>query len=189
MDNVYPSINERKLKMNKSFVESLIAINGHPEYNEKLKPYQNFIGSWEFEWVGHNEDGTTWTVPGEWHFSWILGGRAIQDIWICPENELRTSGQYPEGEYGTVIRFYDFKEDCIKIIWIGPILSNLNIFKVTISGDKIIQDEIMAVNRTKISRWEFKDIRENSFKWESYISIDNTKTWKMDQEVFAARKV
>ena len=75
--------------MNKNFTEALISINGHPEHNEKLKPYQNFIGSWEFEWVGHNEDRTTWTVPGEWHFSWILGGRAIQDIWICPEKELR----------------------------------------------------------------------------------------------------
>ena len=175
--------------MNKNFIESLISDSGHPRHHEKLKPYQGFIGSWIFDWVGYNEDGSTWTVPGEWHFSWILEGRAIQDNWICPKIDLRLSENYPEGEYGTTIRFYDFREGCIKIIFIGPILSNLSIFKVSHTRDRIIQDEIMTVGKGKISRWEIKDIKENSFKWESYISYDSLKTWKMDQEIYAKRKL
>jgi len=173
--------------MNSHFIESLISNDGHPRHQEKLKPYQRFVGSWIFDWVGHNEDGSTWTVPGEWHFSWILEGRAIQDIWICPKRHLRSFGKYPDGEYGTVIRYYDFKEDCIKVIWIGPILSNLNVFKVSHTEDRIIQDEIMITDKEKISRWEYKNIKEDSFKWESYVSNDERKTWKMDQEVYAKR--
>ena len=123
--------------MNNNFVESLISNHGHPRHREKLIPYQGFIGSWSFDWVGHNEDGSTWTVPGEWHFSWILEGRAIQDNWIYPKIDLRSSDDYPEGEYGTTIRFYDFEEDCIKIVYISPILSNL-INKSSISSTQIV---------------------------------------------------
>ena len=173
--------------MDNAFLKTLISNCGHPKHHEKLMPYEIFIGSWDFNWIGHNDDGSTWTVPGEWHFSWILEGRAIQDNWICPKSNLRPSHKYPEGEYGTTIRFYDFKEDCIKILWIGPILSNLNIFKVTHTKGQIIQNEIMFKDKSEISRWEFKDIEETSFKWEAYISNDNRKTWKMNQEVYAKR--
>ena len=175
--------------MHNDFVKSLISDSGHPRHHEKLMPYQRFIGSWSFDWVGHNEDGSTRTVPGEWHFSWILEGRAIQDNWICPRTDLRSSEDYPEGEYGTTIRFYDFKENCTRIVFIGPILSNLKIFEVSHTEDKIIQEEIMVVDKGMISRWEIKNIRENSFKWESHISRDGRKTWKMDQEVYANRKL
>jgi hypothetical protein len=75
-----------------------------------------------------------------------------------------------------------------QVVFIGPVLSNLSIFKVSHTEDKIIQDEIMVVDKGKISRWEIKDIKENSFKWESYISNDRRKTWRMDQEVYAYRK-
>ena len=174
--------------MNNLFLDTLHSEKGHSKHQEKLKPYHTFIGSWEFDWIGHKDDGSTWTVPGEWHFSWILEGRAVQDNWICPKRHLRSSGKYPDGEYGTTIRYYDFKEDCIKVLWIGPILSNLNIFKVTHNQDQIIQDEIMVEDDSKISRWIFKDIKEASFKWEAYVSNDNGKTYDIDQEVNAKRK-
>jgi hypothetical protein len=173
--------------MNSNFIESLISSIRHPRNQEKLIPYKGFIGSWAFDWVGHKEDGSTLTVPGEWHFSWILEGRAIQDVWICPRTDLRSSDEYPEGEYGITIRFYDNKENCIKIVYIGPVLSNLRVFKVSHTRDRIIQDETMITDKGKISRWEFKYIKEDSFKWESYISNDGRKTWRLDQEVYANR--
>ena len=61
--------------------------------------------------------------------------------------------------------------------------------KVTSYEDRIIQDEIVTTDRGKISRWEIKDIKKDSFKWESYISSDGRKTWRMDQEVFANRSL
>ena len=174
--------------MDNGFIETLISEKAHPQHQEKLKPYEIFVGAWEFDWVGHKDDGSTWTVPGEWHFSWILEGRAIQDNWICPGSKLRGTGKYPDGEYGTTIRFYDFKEDCIKIVWIGPILSQLNIFKAHQIDDQIIQSEIMIGDQGKNSRWVFKNISENSFKWEAYNSSDNQKTWELKQEEYAQRK-
>jgi len=171
-----------------TFKDTLFAEKGHPKYQEKLKPYEIFIGTWDFDWVGHEDDGSTWTVPGQWHFSWILDGRAIQDTWICPKIALRNSGKYLDGEYGTTIRFYDFKEDCIKVIWVGPILSRLDIFKVALVNDQIIQDEILFGNKKQISKWLFKDISKSTFKWEAYVSSVELTSWKLVQEVFAKRK-
>lgn len=173
--------------MNNVFLDTLYSEKGHSIVKGKLQPYSMFIGSWEFDWIGLKDDGSTWTVPGEWHFSWILEGRAIQDNWICPKRNLRSLGKYPDGEYGTTIRYYDFKEDCIKVLWIGPILSNLSIFRVFHGKDQITQNEIMVSDDSKISRWIYKDIKETSFKWEAYISNDNRKTWIMNQQVYAKR--
>ncbi|MFX0179537.1 MAG: hypothetical protein ACFE78_05055 [Candidatus Hodarchaeota archaeon] len=170
-----------------NFIKSLISNTAHKKHHKKLEIYENFIGSWKFDWVGHKDDGSTWTVPGEWHFSWILEGRAIQDNWICPRSNERTSGKYPEGEYGTTIRFYDFKDDFIKVVWIGPIISQLNIFKANFENNEIVQNEIMVTEKEKVSKWIFKEIKEDSFKWEAYISNDYGKTWYLNQEVFAER--
>ncbi|MFC1850861.1 hypothetical protein ACFL27_11765 [candidate division CSSED10-310 bacterium] len=174
--------------MNNTFIETLVSEHGHPRLQDKLKPYKIFIGAWEFDWAGHEDDGSTWTVPGEWHFAWILEGRAIQDNWICPRLNLRSSGKYPDGEYGTTIRFYDFKENCIKVIWVGPILSQLTIFKAHHSKDQIVQNEQTVGDKGKSSRWVFKDINKNSFKWEAYTTDDDQNMWKMNQEVYAKRK-
>lgn len=171
-----------------SFIETFISGSAHPDLVGKLKPYEGLIGAWEFDWVGHKEDGSTWTVPGEWHFSWILEGRAIQDTWICPGPDLRGTGEYPKGEYGTTIRYYDFTNECIKVIWLGPILSMLKIFEVKQLEDQVIQNEIVIGDAKEISRWFFKNIKDNSFTWESPISSDGGKTWRTDQEVFARRK-
>ncbi len=171
-----------------TFIKSLLADNVHEQYQEKLRPYAPLIGNWNFDWVGHEDDGSTWTVPGEWIFTWILEGRVIQDNWICPLRELRKTDKYPEGEYGTTIRVYDFKENNIKAFWFGPILSQFNVFKVTVENDEIVQDEIPFIDKGKISRWVFKDITDESFKWEAFVTNDKTKTWKMNQEVFAKRR-
>lgn len=175
------------LQMNTAFIHSLVADAGRPGFREHLEPYAALIGSWGFDWVGHNEDGSTWTVPGEWHFSWILEGRAIQDNWICPALSVRVSGKYPEGEYGTTIRFWDAREECIKVVWIGPNISGLCIFRATQNDGWIIQEELFAEGKKKLSRWSFSDIGDSSFKWESHVSADQGKSWRLDQEVFAKR--
>lgn len=175
--------------MGNTFIETLLSEKAHPQHQDKLEPYEIFIGAWEFDWVGHKDDGSPRTVPGEWHLSWILEGRAIQDNWICPRSRLRGAGRYPDGEYETTTRFYDLKEDCIKIVWVGPILSQLNIFKAHQIDDQIVQSELRIVDQGKISRWVLKGISESSLKWKAYISSDDQKTWEINQEVYAKRKV
>lgn len=174
--------------MNSPFVNSLVAAGPHPAVHEYLKLYEPLIGSWDFDWVGHNGNGTTWTVPGEWILSWVLEGRAIQDNWICPSIELRSTGKYPTGQYGTTIRFYDKEEDCVKVVWVGAANPQVNLFRVTFIDNQIIQQEIAIGKKPSLSKWVIKDITSESFKWEALISENEGKEWQLTQEVFARRK-
>jgi hypothetical protein len=174
--------------MSSLFIETLVASTPHPATYEKLKPYEPLIGDWDFDWVGHKDDGTTWTVPGEWFFSWILEGRAIQDNWICPSISLRSTGKYPTGQYGTTIRFYDENEDSVKAIWVGAANSQVNLFKVSFLDHQIVQQEIVIGQKPGMARWVFSEITPESFKWEAYLSENDGKEWNLTQEVFARRK-
>src|SRR5438067_1641771 len=51
---------------------------------DKLTLFGQFVGAWDVDVVNHNPDGTTQTVNAEWHFGWILEGRAVQDVWQAP---------------------------------------------------------------------------------------------------------
>ena len=52
-------------------------------------------------------DGTSLNATGEWRFGWILGGRAIQDIWIVPAPRRLPAGRPRPIGYGTTVRVYD----------------------------------------------------------------------------------
>ena len=51
---------------------------------EQLQLFGQFIGSWDIAWSGLDADGRPRTARGELHFGWVLGGRAVQDVWIVP---------------------------------------------------------------------------------------------------------
>src|SRR5215831_490759 len=51
--------------------------------------YDWLIGDWEVE-VHDYENGKQYVSHGEWHFSWVLEGRAIQDVWIVPTRAERS---------------------------------------------------------------------------------------------------
>ena len=51
---------------------------------DKLGLFGQFVGSWTLEWAGRDADGNPATMTGELHFGCVLGGRAVQDIWIVP---------------------------------------------------------------------------------------------------------
>lgn len=174
--------------MNRHFIETLVAKAPHPEIYPLLKAYEPLIGAWDFDWVGHNEDGSTWNVPGEWHFAWVLEGKAVQDSWICPSVVHRGTGEYPLGQYGTTIRFYDKGEDCVKAAWIGAVNPQFNILRMMVEGSQIVHLEIPLGEKPLISKWLFRDITESTFKWEAYVSADGGKSWQLTQEVFAQRR-
>src|SRR5262249_8970085 len=54
-------------------------------FESELALFGQFVGSWELDRTEYTVDGRVASVHrGEWHFGWVLGGRAIQDVWICP---------------------------------------------------------------------------------------------------------
>jgi hypothetical protein len=80
-----------------------------PEIPESADAYGWLVGSWQLDirvyWA---TDVSTKGLKGEAHFGWALEGRAIQDVWIMPHLEARTSKlDKTMNMYGTTLRVWD----------------------------------------------------------------------------------
>ena len=169
-----------------AFYEALRADACHPESLEKLALFGQFVGVWDLDWTGYEPDGSTMTVQGEWIFAWVLEGRAIQDIWICPSRTERRKPGMPSGEYGTSLRFYDGKIDAWRVVWIGPAHHNFQTFLAhEADGEIIIENHDPERG---IIRWIFSAITPQSFHWRYVSSPDQGGTWTLHETMDVRRR-
>src|SRR5262249_52253306 len=94
------------MQVESAMIEALHSSRPRAQLVQKVRLFGQFVGSWDVEVINYKPDGSQETVPGEWHFGWVLDGRAIQDVWIAPKRSLR-AGNEEVGEYGATLRFYD----------------------------------------------------------------------------------
>jgi hypothetical protein len=88
-----------------SFLDALPSSRRTPDIAEADDIFGFLIGSWEIDAVLYNADGQRQTSKGEVHATWVLEGRAIQDLFIFPRRADRSSGIPARGNrYATTIR-------------------------------------------------------------------------------------
>jgi hypothetical protein len=162
---------------------ALLAAAPDPKLRDALGLFGQFVGSWDVAIVNHLPDGTTQTVKGEWHFGWILGGAAVQDVWMAPTSAQRAAGE-PLIGYGTTLRFYDPKIDAWRILWASASYRNTILFTARRRGSEIVMDGD-AVQPPM--RWIFSDITPQSFRWRAVQSKDAWVTSEIQQEMTATR--
>jgi hypothetical protein len=161
-----------------NFLRLLSADAPAVENKEKLMLFGQFVGSWEFDGVGYSADGTRTTDKGEIHFSWVLQGRAVQDLWI----ERESTDPRPK-IYGSTIRFYDPKTDTWSSTWIEPNYGIVSQF----TGRKI-GDEIVLEGKDKQGvqiHWVFSQIKQDSFHWRGERLTEGK--WRVYEELDARR--
>ena len=166
------------------FKNALISEKSNGELQKKLNLFGQFVGDWDLDGVYGKDSPDEWRVPGEWLFSWILDGAAIQDVFICPSRKEREVNPHLDGEYGTTVRFYNPSKDAWDICYGG--YGFMSILEAKQIGTQIIvtnTDDAQGLNQ-----WIFSDIKQNSFHWQNRISSDNGTTWNVIFEVFAHRK-
>jgi hypothetical protein len=164
-------------------LDTLLAQGPDPELAEKLQLFGQFVGSWELAVVFHERDGSTRSVPGEWHFAWVLNGRAVQDVWIAPSRARRGGGN--SGEWGTTLRFYDPAIDAWRSTWVGPMKGVVMPFIARAVGDEIVLEG--RFEDGVLTRWIFSDITRDSFHWRAVDSGDGGTSWQLLQEMSARR--
>jgi hypothetical protein len=151
----------------------------YPPLAEKLMLFGQFVGSWDLENTSHGADGTVSTVQGEWHFAWVLGGRAIQDV-------IFAVGAPPE-ERGTSIRAFDERIDAWWVTWMAPAGGEFVQLKASpIDGG--IEVIGAGMDTGQLERWSFSEITPDSFVWQGRSSSDGGATWQLDQEMHARRR-
>jgi hypothetical protein len=149
---------------------------------EKLRLFGQFVGEWDLEWRGTNADGQDLSVRGRLYFGWILGGRAVQDVWQVPLDPADAPGM--RGFYGTTVRFYDPAIEAWRSTWIDPLNGNVLRFIGRRVESGIVLNDIDGAGE----RWSFHDIAPDSFRWTGETSRDGGKTWVQYEEMHARRR-
>jgi hypothetical protein len=148
--------------------------------------YGWLVGSWMIDVTEYRDDGTTRRRPGEWHFGWVLEGRAVQDVWIVPPRGTRHGDAVANGNrYGTTLRVYDPRIDAWHIQWTDPVSQTYLTMVGRKDGDAIVQVGTNAEGQP--IRWSFRDITPDSFLWRGEVSRDDGATWRTHVE-FTARR-
>lgn len=167
-------------------LEALGASGPGRRNREQLMQFGVLVGSWDLDVIYYDADGSVRRrVPGEWHFGWVLEGRAIQDVWIVPPRSQRNADADNPGEYGTTLRFYDERIEAWRSTWHGPVNGVAWPFIAQSTDGEIVLERTM--DSGELTRWVFSSITESSFHWRAISSTDCGKTWHLDQEMFATR--
>lgn len=167
-------------------IEELHAAGPDSEHEDDLRLFGQFVGSWDLDCTEYAADGTAETRPGEWHFGWVLDGRAIQDVWVFPSRAYRQATGEETVEHGVSLRFYDAAIDAWRSTWVGPVRGRVHTFIARAVGAEIHLDGD-AEDGTPL-RWAFSEITPDSFRWRNEIADGPEGAWRLQQEMRVRRR-
>lgn len=168
-------------------LDPLLAEGPAADRDGKMELYGWLIGAWTIDYTEFLPDGSQRRRPGEWHFGWVLEGRAVQDVWIVPPRGDRHPAEaLGRAEYcGTTLRVYDPRIDAWQVQYTDPVAQVYLSMVARREGDTIVQ-----LGRNPAGepiRWSFSEITPTSFLWRGEYSPDDGTTWRTRSE-FRARR-
>lgn len=174
--------------MQSAMLEALHAPKPNGALAEKLNLYGQFVGSWRADISHHAFTGAVTRAEGEWHFGWVLDGKAIQDVWIFPARDQRDpAAPVPWHRYGSTFRWYDPSIDAWHITWFDP-TGPLALRQL----GRAVGADIVQTGEDRegfVRRWRFTEITPKSFRWLGDASWDRGATWTLEMEMRARRTV
>lgn len=169
-----------------SFLEVLPSEVRSPEIPLGDDVYGWLIGGWELDVVIHDDHGNTRRSRGEAHFSWVLEGRAVQDVWISPRRIERGPAPFPGFDmYGTTLRIYDPTLRAWRVTWFNPVNGDRAELIGRWHGKDILQEGTSS--RGNAIRWSFTDITPESFRWLGERREPDGRTWRLQADFHARR--
>jgi hypothetical protein len=167
-------------------LEALAAQGPHPDHADELMLFGQLVGAWEFEGVEYGAGGVSSEHTGEWHFGWVLEGRAIQDVLITPARGDRAGGQ-PSSVYGTSIRFFDPRIGEWRVVWADPVNGKLRVLVARQVGDEIVMEGTTSDGLPM--RWIWSEVTGTSAHWRNLVSSDKGQTWRLREEMRLRRRL
>jgi hypothetical protein len=164
---------------------ALLAAGPGGEYPAESDLFGRFDGDWDIAWEGLDGDGRQATGRGRLTFGWVLGGRAVQDVWHVELDPDADGRRPPGGFHGTTVRFYDPALGAWRSTWIEPFHGRVRRFIGRIEGDDIA---LLSAEDDPQLRWRFTDIGPDSFTWVGELSRDGGATWQHDETMRLRRR-
>ncbi|WP_156751994.1 hypothetical protein [Mycobacterium sp. E2497] len=166
-----------------AFAAALISATRSPDLPKDDDLFDFIIGDWELAARVYDDDGNVKASRGELLSSWILEGRAIQDLFIFPPRVDRRSTRPSRGDrYGTTIRVYDNEDRTWRVYWLNPADEKT-------SGELRARPDGVGIVLTGTLwdgaevRWYYREITATSFRysaekltpnrrWQRYLELD-----------------
>lgn len=168
-------------------LEALLARGPHQGIAESANAiFSPFIGAWDVEIFDLEGDGARRVSRGEWHFGWILEGRAVQDVFLAPPRGERRNGSVARGNRcATSLRVFDPVNGTWRVHYVNPVDRSEETLIARQQGKNIVQT---GVNTQGISlRQTYADIGNDSFAvYRETAHADGD--WKLESEYFAKRQ-
>lgn len=148
------------------FFDALTSKGKQEALPEEFDYFGKLIGSWSIDYV---DNSSSRVIKGEWHFSWILEGMAIQDVIVLPGFE-----------YGTTLRIYVPDKHAWDVVYCytGKIMR----FEAKRQDDKIVLTNIEDEKR----KWVFVEIGDDRFHWQD-VTVKEDGRWQVDFDLYAER--
>lgn len=169
------------------FLDALVSSQRSPELAAVDDIFAFLIGSWELEAVLYETDGRTQRSKGELHASWVLEGRAIQDLFIFPRRADRASSVPARGDrYATTIRTYDRALNAWRVNFINPAADETSAQLIARRRGQGIEMEGKLSAGMPI-RWRYQSITPTSFHYSAEKQGNDGKSWQLYLELFGKR--
>jgi uncharacterized protein len=166
--------------------DALVSAGPSSEIPAQDRIYDPLIGSWSVRAVDIQSDGLRHESEGEWHFAYVLEGRAVQDVWIAPMRKLRSPNMpKTSNRYGTTVRFYEPGSRTWRLVWVNPVANSLQTLVGHGTADGIVQEGTDSEGDR--IRWSFRELTSHSFHWIGEVSTDGGRTWTVGAEFFGRR--
>lgn len=148
------------------FLKKLTSECKNTELPEEFNYFGKLVGSWKIDYI---DNSTSRTIKGEWHFSLVLEGMAIQDIIILPGYEC-----------GTTLRVYNPGTHAwdIAYCFTGKIIR----LEAKKENGLIILTDI----ENKRRKWVFAKIEDNNFHWQD-VTVKDDGEWHINFDLYAER--
>ncbi|GGP26755.1 hypothetical protein [Silvimonas amylolytica] len=163
--------------MAQPFLDALQATGAHPALAGHAETYAWMIGSWTGEVTDFPDEINVLRGPVEMHASWVLQGRAIQDVWIAPAGSA--PGQIQAERYGTTLRIFDTAHAQWDVRWFNPVSGA----QVSLSGQRV-GDQLVQLGMIngRLVRWVFSEITSRQFLWQGFVLGEDGQTWRLQTQ-------
>jgi hypothetical protein len=166
--------------------EALVARGPALSLGKRAAAFNRLVGSWDVEVFDIESDGARRVTEGEWHFAWVLEGRALQDVLIVPRSADRHFEMSIKGNrYVTALRLFDRALDAWRVFFVDPLSGAYIAMVARIAGDQIVEEgrDLKGDLHRKI----LSDFRDDSFHTREDVSRDDGATWQGTTEIRARR--
>ena len=142
----------------------LVSAGAHPDAPEELMEYGQLVGNWQCKSHGLQPDGSWKEAEGvnTWTWYYVLGGRAIQDVW---QPQANAEGKVFQG---TNLRVYDASTGIWNIVWTNSTSSRIESFISGYRNDAIhitTEREASDAFPAHMMHITFYNISEEHFDW------------------------